>query len=1032
MSSNRLKLGLKVLIAGLLLLAASEHAQAQLVIRGFGMSGQPTALDSVVEQNEFIFVTLAVQVPADWVVDGVGFEGGPRFRIQAFYYPQTIPFGQPVSSSFLNADSLDFIVNDGVDPQRIEFRVRLPEVLGQQIRSVQLALAVIGRDGNEDVVYSQARASHIDVLDFSGLGISPDLQRITFLQILPASLTRPTIHEPVTQDTVSSSIEFLYDLPQDAVRGTLELGLRETPPEGGLLVHRLYLADTLAGTDKALQINALNLLATPGVDSLGGLNTLTHNSRIEFQLFYDRADNGIRSDTAVVQNVFTDLRTDQPVFTEPRVGSESPSPEVRVIYRLPEAASIVQLTFEADSASVVPDSLAPHVLTLVPDQYSSGQHFFVLDGTDIGAGGPYVLENNHEGSDALVSQTLYNVTLSYRDLVGNPFSSVTNTGYIWPEDLTTVPPRLISPQPGGVDNSSFWVEFELPEQPLMGSVYLVFAAIPSAPGSPHDIYLENLSSGGVRGLFLNAQALDLSGPPVTRVEGGNALHHGSQYSIRVFYQDANGNPEAGSIGRVVRYDGATEPPELFTPSSLDTLAFTGTEVTFSQPEAATPGTVKLILAQTGGPEIDPFSPHVLYLSDPDSGSLKSVQFNASFLTAGEGVDSVQNAGSLVSRGRYSLSISYRDALLNTESSSTIEELIFPSGSAVTVTGNVLGTSIIPGGRGIPLLELGLTAQGESALRALRLEVEGGLVPSDILAREFILWSSVDPILQVELDTPIDTLDSWLIGDMIFDSLVFPIGNLERYVIVSGGFVANANSANQVNLILPDGTNADCGGDPVFCFECPIGQPDIALPVQVTSLYISQDTTFSSLVVNWMVESEFNTLGFNLKRYDSENPEVRTVGTYSENQELYGRGTASSLKRYSFTDRGLTPGVTYTYHLEAVSMDGLSIFPIALDASGTPAEPPSEFELRNIFPNPFNQEAYIEFVAPFTQDVELRIFNILGQPVRTLVRAQLAPSSYRVRWDSTNDAGVPVPSGVYIVHLRAAGRYDSSRKILLVR
>lgn len=1033
MNSKRLKISFSTLCVGLFLLLLTGNAHAQFTIRGFGLSGQPTALDSVVEQGHEIFVVLDVDVPTDWNIDAVGTIDGERWEVRAYFYGQSPPFGNPINAEWLVVDSLSFFINDGVAPQRVSFKVTLPDVLNLNIRSVQLMLAVIGTDDESQQQFSDPFASFLDVGDIPGLNLPVDTQHRPYLRVQPASPSRPTIHEPLDDVTVPRNFLVRYDLPLDAVRRTLQLELRETPDFGGLLVHRLFLADTLAGTNKELHVNGLNLLATPGVDSLGGTNSLNHRSRLELRLYYEIADQeGEASDTARVQNLFCDLQTDPPILIEPDVGSESPSPDVRVIYRLPEVADSVWLTFEADSQSVVPDPSSPHVLTLVPALYTDQEHYFVLDGTSIGAGTEWILSNPNGETDQLVSQTLYNVTLSYRDLAGNPVAVASNFGYIWPEDLTTVPPSILAPTNSSVDNSSFWVQFELPEEPLPGSVYLLFTAFPALPGSPHEIQLGQLSAGGVTGVTLNALALDLSGFPVTHVEGDNHLTSGSSYLIRVFYQDEHGNPEAGSIARIARYDGSTAAPELLAPAAGDTFSFDGTDVSYTQPERGSPGTVKLIIEQIGGPEPDLLSPHTLYLSDADSGALKTVTIQPTFLTVGEGVDSVHNSGSLISRGRYRMTIAYQDALLNSEASHFVSDLVFPSGSNVSVRGSVISSMVVPNGRNIPLLQLAFAAEGESALRGLRLAVEGGLQSSDIVAREFILWSSTDSLLQTDLDTPLDSLDTWVAGDMVFDSLVYPINDIERHVIVSGRFASNANPANQANLVFRDGTFADCGGDPVYCSTCPIGEPDFALPVEVTRLYVEQDTTFSALVVRWIVQSEFNTLGFRLWRYDPESDTDQIVATYADHEELYGRGSAATATRYSVVDHGLKSGVTYTYHIDAVGMDGLTIYPIDLEASGTPATAPANFELQTIYPNPFNQEVNIEFVAPIAEEVSLIIYNVLGQPVRTLVHAQLAPSVYRVRWDAKNDNQQNVPSGVYIVHLRAAGRYNSAQKILLIR
>ena len=174
------------------------------------------------------------------------------------------------------------------------------------------------------------------------------------------------------------------------------------------------------------------------------------------------------------------------------------------------------------------------------------------------------------------------------------------------------------------------------------------------------------------------------------------------------------------------------------------------------------------------------------------------------------------------------------------------------------------------------------------------------------------------------------------------------------------------------------------------------------------------------------------LGFRLWRSDNENNFNEVIASYASDEELYGRGNAVSVKRYRYIDRELRNELTYTYSLDVVSMDGITVHHVDISASGSPAPLPSAFELKKVYPNPFNAETTIEFVVPFSEQVELVVYNLLGQPVRALIDAQLAPSVYRARWDGTNDFGQHVPSGLYIARLKAAGRYDATQKILLVR
>ena len=64
-------------------------------------------------------------------------------------------------------------------------------------------------------------------------------------------------------------------------------------------------------------------------------------------------------------------------------------------------------------------------------------------------------------------------------------------------------------------------------------------------------------------------------------------------------------------------------------------------------------------------------------------------------------------------------------------------------------------------------------------------------------------------------------------------------------------------------------------------------------------------------------------------------------------------------------------------------------------------------------------------------MELTIFNLLGQKIRTMVNEIQAVGSYRLSWNATDESGEQVPSGVYI-YLLKTGEFKQSRKMLLVR
>jgi flagellar hook assembly protein FlgD len=90
-----------------------------------------------------------------------------------------------------------------------------------------------------------------------------------------------------------------------------------------------------------------------------------------------------------------------------------------------------------------------------------------------------------------------------------------------------------------------------------------------------------------------------------------------------------------------------------------------------------------------------------------------------------------------------------------------------------------------------------------------------------------------------------------------------------------------------------------------------------------------------------------------------------------------------------------------------------------------------FEVKGNFPNPFNPETVIKFNLPQASPVTLRVYNILGQVVNTLVNEPLDAGSHSVRWDGKNAQGRDVASGVYFYRATAGG-YESIQKMTLLR
>ena len=89
--------------------------------------------------------------------------------------------------------------------------------------------------------------------------------------------------------------------------------------------------------------------------------------------------------------------------------------------------------------------------------------------------------------------------------------------------------------------------------------------------------------------------------------------------------------------------------------------------------------------------------------------------------------------------------------------------------------------------------------------------------------------------------------------------------------------------------------------------------------------------------------------------------------------------------------------------------------------------PQNYILRQNYPNPFNPSTNIEFQIPNSQYVSLKIFNLLGQEIETLVSQKLATGNYTYNWDASSFA-----SGIYFYKLQIGNDFSDFKKMILIR
>ncbi len=208
----------------------------------------------------------------------------------------------------------------------------------------------------------------------------------------------------------------------------------------------------------------------------------------------------------------------------------------------------------------------------------------------------------------------------------------------------------------------------------------------------------------------------------------------------------------------------------------------------------------------------------------------------------------------------------------------------------------------------------------------------------------------------------------------------------------------------------------------FSIAPSVGQP---LSISGTVTYQATGGHASGVLVIISDDAEDSPLGWAFA-------ETNSVGHYQFSDippgtwlvGVYQPGYSSSpLLREQVLSRGDPPAIQQDFQLEAAT--GISRqWDVRL---------PRKCHLSQNHPNPFNATTLMAYTLSDAEPnlVTMKVFNILGQEIRTLVKDHQTAGRYLVRWDGRDQNGLPVASGIYFCELRA-GSQRQARKLLLLR
>ena len=186
-----------------------------------------------------------------------------------------------------------------------------------------------------------------------------------------------------------------------------------------------------------------------------------------------------------------------------------------------------------------------------------------------------------------------------------------------------------------------------------------------------------------------------------------------------------------------------------------------------------------------------------------------------------------------------------------------------------------------------------------------------------------------------------------------------------------------------------------------------------VPVELTSF--NCEIYKNNVKIAWETATEVNNRGFEIQRMrDNEN--WVTIGFKD------GKGTISIPQSYSFTDKDLLSG-KYRYRLKQVDFNGAYSYSQIVEAL---IDDPVQSSLYQNYPNPFNPVTKIKYQLSESAKVKLRVFNALGEDVKTLINEEQQAGTYEIEFN-----GNGLPSGVYYNQL-TAGNYVQIRKMILLK
>lgn len=198
--------------------------------------------------------------------------------------------------------------------------------------------------------------------------------------------------------------------------------------------------------------------------------------------------------------------------------------------------------------------------------------------------------------------------------------------------------------------------------------------------------------------------------------------------------------------------------------------------------------------------------------------------------------------------------------------------------------------------------------------------------------------------------------------------------------------------------------------------------DDIVPVE---LYVFTGNVHSSGIdLYWETASELNNYGFYVeKRIAGKSEEFKQIGFVT------GIGNSSTISRYNFLDKEVSPKTTYEYRLRQMDRDGSqdcftsNIVTLTFDNV-------RDMKLEPNSPNPFVNNTVVSFYLPSSQNVKLEVVDMFGKVVNVIENGFLSAFDHSYTYDGNDMQGKPLPTGSYILRLSSENQVQTGKMTII--